>query len=688
MEKRLNFANRCGYSRRQTAYGTLPFRQGEWSGEQLVAFNGDELVACTVTPFGKPYSDGSYRYGAALVKLEMSAWENQVIRFVEPQEPVGIEPFRFSRGASSFSSSMLFVSFRDGSGNLRQHILGDWEVIEDGMLRKVFQSRQRIDRDSNLVCDFKLYLCSREDLTRFEMRIIGSNPDNTLHSYPVTELKFGVLGEGFVHIQNMPMRGGRADIPYKSYVLVEDGYFGDGQSLCYHGELLLPNFGDADYLETALAEINWPLRGMSPDWRECQEAYGVFGIIPEPLELPDGGEQFITRWATEQYQYLQHEARGPWEDYRLGLTAVPGQAGTQRDFGLIEGWETFYLGYPELVEAYYNLAQEEAKRPGHYMESDGSPVKHANHPLWVVWDGVTHYHFGVSVDRLGKTVSGPRPNNGVKGKDWQHHSSNLLHMATLLTGSYMLIDECNTEVELWLAGRTDERRFPRASTNGLDAPRGFGRPQVSMLQHDLVLNRPVIIERSLDVFRYNITPKWPGGQVNGPVKVWQILRNDPRVLGELEAWSGWNETLGWIGMAALYHATGNPDVKHHMQIWGHSILNYGWRYRPDTTFDNLALRVGYAIWLKPDGAPLTDEEYNDPRYYKSGGEVTIWGIPLLVYVKDSEDFSQEDRNLAREMLDKMNAERRSGQIKGNPAAAYNGVYAPFDEIGRWMAIKP
>lgn len=690
MKKTLNFVNLTEFTRTQIVYGTLPFKKGEWGGETLTGFDGNQSIESIVVPFGKRYDDGSCRYGAAISKVKLEGWQSKSLQFRAPTDDVNLPRFKFSKGMMGFASSMLFIRFTDGDTNEQyDHQMSNWTVIEDGPMRKVFQSRERIGGTSDLVCDFKLYIMSDQDLAKFEMRITGSNPDNTRHRYLVRDLLFGIDGNGYINIQGRRRRGAVEIDPYKHFRLLDDGYFGDGQSLSYTGELLLPNFDDEDYMQTAYAEMLSPLWGMSPDWADCPEAYSLFGLIPTPPSLPDNGDEFMKDWFLRAYKYMNSDAQHPWEDYYMGNAASAGQAGAQRDFGLIEGWETLYTGRPEMIEAYYFLAQEDIKRPGHYLENDGSWVTHKNHPQWIVWDGTTHYHTSVSTDRLGKTIAGPRPNNGLRGKPWSHMSNNLLHLASILTCSYMLADECNHFVELWLAGRTTEKDYPGWSTNGLGAGRDWGRPTTSMLHHDLFLDRPEIIERALDLFNYNVTPKWHGGKVSGPVKLWQIIGPDGRMLADRSSWSGWNETLGWIGMAALYIATGDNGVRQHMIDWGHSILNYGWGPLEDSPlFPTQRQKIGYAIEVLEDGQPLTQEQYNDPASYRSGGTVTIWGLPLLIYIKDSELFSQEDRVLAQRIYDKLMNERMTGQIYGDPYKAYDHLENPFDEVGRWTAITP
>src|SRR5690606_22706913 len=140
-------------------------------------------------------------------------------------------------------------------------------------------------------------------------------------------------------------------------------------------------------------------------------------------------------------------------------------------------------------------------------------------------------------------------------------------MAALLCGSYLLFDEIDSEIELYLAGHTLPSQFPGWSTNGKMPARGFGRPHHAMVNHLMLTARTDLRQRILDRIHQCIAPQWDGA-TRSPVKNWYHIRDD-RVLGStVDAWVPWNESLGFVGMVAIYNATGDQTVRQIMVDWG------------------------------------------------------------------------------------------------------------------------
>lgn len=669
INKDVRFPNLCNFDRTEVAYATIDFAAGEWDGETpLVLQDQGSDIDSTIEPFGARWADGTVRYARLLARLTILANTTQILQLVdgELQNP---EPFRLHRSllvGAGANSPALGIKV-DGNWEWTQFTT-DYSVLEVGRLRRVLQSRVRI---GNFVVDMKYYMASRQQLVKFELAITGSNPDNTLYAYPFEEIRMVVGGRSLFNIRGSEKRAVVHVDLHKDMRLMSNDFFGDGQKQVWYGEIMPDiDLRDQTQLANGLAALNFPLHGMSKSWSQTK-AYASFGVIPQP-ESGQGWEVVEDNYHT--FSNFMNDPGGYWDTYLLGLAKTAGQTGAQRDFGCIEGAEVLSLGAAELLDAYTFMATAQTKRPGHYYEADASPVRSADHPQWVVWDGRTHWHFVVSPDRLGKTNPIPGPgNHGWFGKDWQHHSSNLLSMASLLTGSYMLKDEVDTEMELYIAGMSLPSRLPGWSTTGLLAPRGFGRASHAMCNHYLLTAREDLIEHMLLRFQEVVNVQWDGA-TRDPVKNWGHLQ-DPRVLnGLVPGWVPWNETLGFVGIVALYNVTHDPMVRDLMVEWGNTIVKYGWRATRDGVVLTNALLGGGVKWNE-NGSPLTPAQYLDPALFEhAGGGLQLWGTPAIkVIAENPMTFGLEGSNLASEYL----AFQRGNYLPSNHI---------FSEYMRWEAL--
>lgn len=453
-------------------------------------------------------------------------------------------------------------------------------------------------------------------------------------------------------------------------------YFGDGQRQTWYGEAMPRlDFNDMSQVANAISAIEYVVYGMSPDW-SAKNAFASLNAVqqPENPNVQSHWTQLIAQF--HEFSSFINTNGNPWDDYPLGLTKTPGQTGDQSDFGCVEAGAIAYMGAAELLDMIYFLATEEAKRPGHYYEMDGSEVRSANHPNWVVWGQETHWHTGVSPDRLGKT--GPNlgsDTHGWHGKDLEHHSSNLLSLAALMTGSYLLLDECDHEMEAYLAGHTLPSMKPGWSTNDKFPPRAFGRTHHAICNHYLLMPRQDVRTRMIARFNQCVLPQWDGA-TRSPVKNWNHMRDD-RVLGStVDAWVPWNESLGFVGAVALYNTTREPAVRNMLAQWGNTILNYGWHADYDGS-TLVSLSLGGGVRWYEDGRALEEAEYHDPsKYIPAGAGLILWGVQVLEVIRNNPGvFGQENANKAALYAQFM---RQQYAIQPN---------VPFSEFGQWLAIK-
>lgn len=676
IQKTARYPNLTPFPRTEVAYATIPFARGEWNGQSSLRMTeeGGAPLEAVVFPFGARWDDGSVRYAAALCRLTLAPNETKVCHVVDGSHPV--PDFEFSQA--------IFAGIGVNAPTLRIKAGGVWYgtqfggnliPIEANKMRHVFMSRQRL---GDFVADMKYYVMSRQQLVRFELTITGSNPSNTLYSYPFEEIILEAGAVNAMNIRGMARRQVTMIDQYQRFRLMpSNGTFGDGQRQAWYGEILPAlNIHDQPQILNALAAVTLPLYGMSLDWR-ATKAFAAFGAIP----VPDSNIQTV-KWnqiaqiASQLYGFMNSNGT-PWDDNPLGVTKSPGQTGGQRDFGCLEGAEVLDASVAELLDAYLFMATEETKRPGHFHEMDGSPIRSANHPNWVVWSGSTHFHSGVSPDRLGKTLPNFGGNTfGWFGKDLEHHSSNLLSIAALLTGSYMLLEEVLNEVELYLAGHTLPSQKPGWSTNDKFPPRAFGRTHHAMVNHYLLTNRQDLLQRMMARFQEVVIPQWDGA-TRQPVRNWWHLRDD-RVLGStVDAWVPWNEVLGFMGIVALYNITHDTNVKNVMTAWGRTIMSYGWRATRNSQGQLTNVELGGGVRWFNSGEPISATQYNDPTHFvPAGGGLLLWGTPALQVISaHPEIFGEPTASLALEYRDWL----RNNYYTATPQT-------PYTEYGRWQAI--
>jgi len=666
----IRIPNTTNLPRNEVVYTTVPFAAGEWFGYEpmvMVDEQGNKIDAY-IEPFGARRQDGSFRYAKLLSRVSLGPNETKHYVLaqgnVEKAAPFEFNPKIFSNG----NPGSLQLTIKVGEKTLTCNFSENVKLIEDNRMRKVFQSRSRLD---DFVVDFKLYIMSKQELMKFELSITGSNPSNTLYNYRFDNIQLVAIGNAFINIRGAERRGVRVITPYKDYQLIGQDYIGDGQKQSWHGEVV-PSLDpqDIESLAAALAFVQQPLYGMSTSW-DVKEAYASLGVVQKP-EASSGGD--IWAYLSNQYKTFDNFIRGvgtPWDDYPLGVTKTPGQTGSQADFGCLEGGPILYAGAAELLDMILFMATEETKRPGHYYEMNCEEVKSAKHPNWIVWDGRTHWSTGVSPDRLGKTAPDFGNNfHGWLGKDWEHHSSNLLSLAALLTGSYLLLDEVNNEIELYLAGHTLPSLKPNWATNGRGAARGFGRTHHAMSNHYLMTARADLVERMIARFRECVVNTWDGA-TRSPVRNWSHLKDD-RVLGrDIEAWVPWNESLGFVGAVALWNVTKLPELRDMIIAWGNTILNYGWR--PQYFMGSLSSAgIGQGVQWFDNGRALTEEEYWNGISYKDAGGISLWGLPVLKVISDNPAvFGEDSANKAKSYLERLIGPSTS----------------PFSDFGKWTAIK-
>lgn len=335
--------------------------------------------------------------------------------------------------------------------------------------------------------------------------------------------------------------------------------FQDGAGLPLSGALLAirqPKAGDpivdpessADWVGFSLrnlqAALGGPIVGACEGWDGWWLAHRF-----TPMGARSFAPEAVAAW--ERFQAMLSSPAGWFAERPLGVTSTPGQTGDQEDFGASKGTFVVTERDPRHIFSLLYSVQAELFRGFNHYESTGLPLKAEDHPSWVTWSGVTHYHPGVSPDRLGKKDDwGVVPGTGWYGMDDQHRSQNNLAAYLLLSDDPLIEDQLRHILT------TDEAsyrlRFPQY---GPGAPRAQGRV-VGAWSHALTVTEGETQARlyRLLLARLDITINNPLLSVPGPMKVLGTGGPDERVPIVDEAHnlapyvSIWEHALAVIGL--------------------------------------------------------------------------------------------------------------------------------------------
>lgn len=257
------------------------------------------------------------------------------------------------------------------------------------------------------------------------------------------------------------------------YLLGRDLGFTDGSALPISGSMLcfrdrpdnLSEAQIADAIRNLYAASGAPVFGIALPGERGGEWLARGNIArsdPNSLRIVAANE-----W--NRFASMTSSFRG-WYAYRpVGCTSTPAQTGSQEDFGATKGTFAVALAQPRHIYRLRYAVQSDLFRGCQHYE-DGKPLDLSRHPRWVSLAMVTHYHTGVSQDRLGK--DGPRPPaTGWAGYDAQHRSQNNLAAYLALHDDPLMKEHCEHMLTTDFADY--RRRFPQ---NGADSARGQGRP--------------------------------------------------------------------------------------------------------------------------------------------------------------------------------------------------------------------
>jgi len=287
-------------------------------------------------------------------------------------------------------------------------------------------------------------------------------------------------------------------------------------------------------------------------------------IETPPLVIPE------FKWDWGRFEQTLERAGDFYDERRFGIGRQPSAAGDKEDFGATKGTYVVVGREPKALHMLAYSAYADVYRPGAgFFEPDAAgtlvPLDPDAHPDWQTWSDYTHYHPGVSPDRLGKTASGfGFPNldaTGYAGYDDQHRSQNTLCAVLALW------DDPLAESIIQMRSIPDQKML----RGRVGATRAVGRLSGAWSQYVLLLDDGTARRRFLDRIDEKLQVVHDKSLLNapGPVKVIAKGGPDPRKqvyyppsharVGELaEWWSVWEHGLYAVGTYNLWKATARP----------------------------------------------------------------------------------------------------------------------------------
>ncbi len=595
--RELVLQNLAPNARREGAAVVVPFAPG------AVAERPALHVANTRTewqPFGARWPDGSLRQALCLFEAEVAALGELRVALVDgagPELPTGPIPL---------PAVELTVVAR--VAGVLERVQPAFVVdLEHNALRRVALLRGRVGA-SGFVAEVQLTVWRDQAHAHCDVAVFWSDPRTPAMQCKVDELRIESVGM-FLLLRHT----GRFGITQQRFAtgthctLARGNTFGDGQGVRRCGVLLPAVAANPLFDNTQRAAATAPLLGAT-SWRDSG-AFGPFGYVPELPPWLQG--RAVRAHLAQRHRAFVDSDRPPGDPFALmphGLQRMAGQTGDQEDFGVCKLSLVANTGLPSFLLEVEASVLQEACRPVHFYEADGTPVEPAKHPDWVVWSGRTHWHGGVSTDRLGKPVPEPAfDSHGYTGKDREHWSSNYLGAYALLTGAHWARDELANEARLYLAGQTIDPRF---TTSHSGAPRGGGRTALAAAWNLLVRGDAALAARMDERMERVYYQEWSGRTLRpDQVRTMSFSGPDPRMLqGGGPYWNPWQDALAAVGFAAHHLVTGNAHARELAEALAANVVRHGWLVTPQRMQIATALR-----WQ--DGAPLSAEQWqrSDPK---------------------------------------------------------------------------
>lgn len=657
--------NLAPFARQEGVSVVVPFARGAVAELPDLHVEGRATVW---QPIGARWPDGSLRQALCLFRDRLAALDEHRLTLAAGAGPAPDDgPIELP--AASFAVEVT----QNGTTTIAEPKFVRW--LEDNAARRVALLSARVG-STGLIAELILERWAGQAHGSADVAVFFSDPGTPALSCAVDSVSVRTTGMAFLLRHQLPLAVDNELLADGNRLtLLRGAVLGDGQGIRRTGVLVPPLRGDgAPEDSTSAAAATCPLLAAT-SWVDSG-AFGPFGYVPEVPPWLAGNALRTTLAARHRAFVLGSQQRGdPFRDFPFGLARFAGQTGDQRDFGIVKLEAVAATGLPSfLLEVELSVLQE-ACRPVHNFTTDGAPLQARDRPQWIVWAGRTHWHCGVSTDRLGKPC--PVPNfetHGWTGKDREHWSSNYLCAFYLLTGKHWALREIENEVQLYLSGQTID---PKLTTSGSGAPRGVGRTLHTACWLHQCTGDTTLLQRMNERLDQIYWPGWKT-RVLPETNVRPLATSHPdgRLLdGKTFSWAPWQESLAAIGFEAAHRTTGNANARALAEGLALNTLRHGWLVDERTVIIATAIR-----WID-GGVPPSDEELargdRSIVQWSTGTAFSVWAIGAVELARG---YAQARGEQA--LVDK--AERILRFLRERREVPRDGW---FDRFGEWDAVR-
>lgn len=657
--------NLSPFARRQAVAVVVPFAQGIAADNPELTINDLPTVW---QPFGARWPDRSWRQALCLFTAELPRLSELRLPLLAGNNTIKAEPIDMPAANITFVVRRGQEVVRIEAQRIRD--------LESNAMRRVELRRARIG-DTGLVAELIVTAWRNHRHADVTLAVFFSDPTTKDMQRHFDEVAVECRGMGIVLRHPGYLGVTQSMTPYGSRtVLLEQRVIGDGQGLRRTGVMVPPFDGDRIGDETLRAIAVAPLLGAA-SWQGTM-AFGPYGVVPAPPPWLQGNALRV-HFAARHKAFSTRERPGgdAFGVGPFGLQRMAGQTGDQGDFGVCKLSPVAWSGVPSMLLEVEASVLQEACRPVHFYEVDGSPVEPDEHPDWIVWSGRTHWHGGVSIDRLGKPVPEPAfEAHGWTGKDREHWSSLYLSAYALLTGAHWARLELENEARLYLAGQTLDKKY---TTSNAGAPRGAGRVALTAAWNLCVTDNEVLQRRMDERMDQVYFQQWLGRDMApSQVRPMSVSGPDDRLLhGKYAFWNPWQDAIAAVGFGAQHRMTGNRHARALAEALASNVVQHGW------LIDERGNQVAMAMrWL--DGAPFSKEQWPSRDetlvQWGFGSAYSEWSIGAVEIARVA---AMRDGNVA--VLEKAQTiQRLMRSQRMRPAAEYPYL-SGFDRFGEWDA---
>ena len=581
----------------------------DYTSMNITVFNPTEFPRTEYLIFGSEDSLGQLSY-AQLPKSFLNVGRVSVPRYFDGEVAI------LAEDSSPFTAHPAIISTLSKGLEFKIWCNGESASLAP-VQNLVSHSRVRIDlfraRTTSCIAELITYTFHNQPGVRFELAVFAESFSTPSLLFNV---KFSLEGAGAGNVYNV-MR-------YADPGNLVNRVWDDSAGALFHGHMLF--FDEQTLLDpvqstTMLAQYKQPLYGKTR-WTR----WGAWESRPPAVPRIEVLVEYTKRFNLPYWDPLAHVGG------ELG-NKMPADTGDQGGFGtwkniMTVGSESAALMYLDALAVCREFA-----RPVNYFELDGSHVEKIEHPRWFTWSQRTHWHGGVSTDRLYRTHNYSAP-NGWLGYDRQHDTSMAIANQVLLNGSMASMRWLNRKAEAYLAGETVPSLYGYLSINSADGGgRGWGRPLLGMLYTWMATGDNALLERVNLRVKEIFDPLYRAANNNlaGPMRVIRLISGDARVLGGRTGWIVWEDCIAVMGMDAMHKALSERNLYPESvailekAIWevGKTIVNHGWMK------DRFQL-VNHYFW-DGTGVPHDDALYSDPFYVASadGTDYKSWALPTM-----------------------------------------------------------